>query len=77
MAVWGVLLVSSLDNVLRPILIGRTGSIRIPFLVVLFGVLGGLAAFGPLGLFIGPVLLSVTFALSAEFPSRQAPAPPA
>jgi predicted PurR-regulated permease PerM len=75
MAAWGVFLVSSLDNVLRPILIGRTGSIRIPFLVVFFGVLGGLAAFGPLGLFLGPVLLSVTFALSSEFPSRVAAAP--
>lgn len=69
MSLWGLLLVSSLDNVLRPILIGRTGSIRIPFLVVFFGVLGGLTAFGPLGLFIGPVVLSVTFALAAEFPN--------
>lgn len=69
MAVWGLLLVSSLDNVLRPMLISRTGSIPIPFLVVFFGVLGGLAAFGPLGLFVGPVLLSLTFALIAEFPN--------
>lgn len=75
MGLWGLLLVSSLDNVLRPILISRTGSIRIPFLVVFFGVLGGLTAFGPLGLFLGPVLLSVTFALGAEFPTTRA-APP-
>lgn len=72
MALWGLFLVSSLDNVLRPILISRTGSIRIPFLVVFFGVLGGLTAFGPLGLFIGPVVLSVTFALAAEFPNVSA-----
>jgi predicted PurR-regulated permease PerM len=76
MALWGVLLVSSLDNVLRPLLIARSGTIRIPFLVVFFGVLGGLAAFGILGLFLGPVVLSVAFALIAEFPGRPAPVPP-
>lgn len=70
MALWGFFLVSSVDNVLRPLLISRSGVMQIPFLLVLFGVLGGLAAFGVLGLFVGPVLLSVTFALIAEFPSR-------
>ena len=68
MAIWGAGIVSMLDNVLRPILIG--GGTRIPFLLVFFGVLGGLMAFGLLGLFIGPVLLSVTFALVAEFGGR-------
>jgi predicted PurR-regulated permease PerM len=68
-------MVSSLDNVLRPLLISRSGTIRIPFLVVVFGVLGGLAAFGLLGLFLGPVVLSVAFALIAEFPGRTLPDP--
>lgn len=66
MAVYGVLLVSSIDNVLRPLLISG-GQFPIHFLVVFFGVLGGLAAFGMLGLFLGPVLLSVTFALAMQF----------
>jgi predicted PurR-regulated permease PerM len=66
MAVYGLLLVSSIDNVLRPLLISG-GQIPIHFLVVFFGVLGGLAAFGMLGLFLGPVLLSVTFALATQF----------
>jgi predicted PurR-regulated permease PerM len=70
MAVYGTLLVSSVDNILRPILISRGGAIPIPFLVVFFGVIGGLAAFGLLGLFLGPVVLSVTFALIAEFPGH-------
>lgn len=70
MALWGTLLVSSVDNFLRPLLISRGGAIPIPFLVVFFGVIGGLAAFGLLGLFLGPVILSVTFALIAEFPGR-------
>jgi predicted PurR-regulated permease PerM len=77
MAIWGLVMVSSLDNVLRPLLISRSGTIRIPFLVVMFGVLGGLAAFGLLGLFLGPVVLSVVFALIAEFPGRPAEDAPA
>lgn len=69
MAIYGVLLISSIDNVLRPILISG-GQVPIHFLVVFFGVLGGLASFGMLGLFLGPVLLSVTFALVVEFARR-------
>lgn len=69
MALWGALVVSSVDNVLRPLLIS-SGPTPIPFILVFFGVLGGLAAFGMLGLFLGPVLLSIAFALIAEFPRR-------
>jgi predicted PurR-regulated permease PerM len=68
MAIWGVLLVSTVDNVLRPLLI--SGPTQIPFLLVLFGVLGGLSTLGLLGLFVGPVVLSVAFALLAEFGKR-------
>lgn len=71
MAAYGLLLISSIDNVLRPVLISG-GQVPIHFLVVFFGVLGGLAAFGMLGLFLGPVLLSVTFALVVEFSRREA-----
>jgi predicted PurR-regulated permease PerM len=66
MAIYGTLLISSIDNVLRPLLISG-GEVPIHFLIVFFGVLGGLASFGMLGLFLGPVLLSVGFALVAEF----------
>ena len=69
MALYGLLLISSIDNVLRPLLISG-GQVPIHFLVVFFGVLGGLASFGMLGLFLGPVLLSVTFALVVEFARR-------
>jgi len=69
MAGYGLLLISSIDNVLRPLLISG-GTVPIHFLVVFFGVLGGLASFGMLGLFLGPVLLSVTFALVVEFTRR-------
>lgn len=69
MAIWGVALVSSIDNVLRPILISG-GETRIPFLLVFFGVLGGLIGFGMLGLFLGPVVLAVAFALVVDFGRR-------
>ncbi len=54
---WGFLVVSTVDNVIRPLVI--SGASRIPFLVVLFGVLGGLTTFGAVGLFLGPVILAV------------------
>ncbi|HEY8035502.1 MAG TPA: calcium-translocating P-type ATPase, PMCA-type [Methylobacter sp.] len=54
---WGFFAISTVDNVIRPLVISGAG--RIPFLVVLFGVLGGLTAFGAIGLFLGPVILAV------------------
>lgn len=54
---WGVFVVSTIDNIIRPLVISGAG--RIPFLVVLFGVFGGLQAFGFVGLFLGPIILSV------------------
>lgn len=58
---WGFLVVSTVDNVIRPLVISGAG--RIPFLVVLFGVLGGLTTFGAVGLFLGPVILAVLLAV--------------
>jgi predicted PurR-regulated permease PerM len=57
---WGLLL-SGLDNVLRPLLI--SGRARISALAVFIGVLGGIPAFGPIGLIAGPVVLSLALAL--------------
>ncbi|MDD2659228.1 MAG: AI-2E family transporter [Methylococcales bacterium] len=54
---WGFLAVSTVDNVIRPLVI--SGASRVPFPIVLFGVLGGLSAFGAVGLFLGPVILAV------------------
>jgi predicted PurR-regulated permease PerM len=58
--VWS-LVVASLDNVLRPALIRR--GVDLSLLLILTGVLGGLIAFGIVGLFIGPVILAVTYKL--------------
>jgi predicted PurR-regulated permease PerM len=62
---WGALVVSWIDNLIRPIVI--SSATRIPFLLVLFGVLGGLAAFGLIGLFLGPVILAVLVAVWREW----------
>ncbi|TAN48085.1 MAG: AI-2E family transporter [Methylococcaceae bacterium] len=63
--VWGATLVSTVDNFVRPLVICSNS--RIPFLLVFFGVLGGLAAFGFLGLFLGPVILAVVLAIWREW----------
>ena len=62
---WGALVVSSVDNLVRPLVI--SSATRIPFLLVMFGVLGGLAAFGLVGLFLGPVVLAVLMAVWREW----------
>ena len=58
--VW-MILVGALDNVLRPILIRR--GVDLPLILIITGVIGGLVAFGVVGLFIGPVILAVTYTL--------------
>jgi predicted PurR-regulated permease PerM len=62
--VWTVI-VGSLDNVIRPILI-RKGA-DLPLLLILAGVIGGLVAFGIIGLFVGPVVLAVAYTLVKEW----------
>jgi predicted PurR-regulated permease PerM len=58
---WGVLIVSQVDNFLRPKLIGSRANIHPVF--VLLGVLGGVAAFGFIGLFLGPLLVGATLSV--------------
>ncbi len=60
-AVWGIALVGSVDNFLRPLLI--SGRAEVPTLAVFVGVMGGLSAFGFIGLFIGPIVLGLLVAL--------------
>lgn len=61
MAAWGILVVASVDNFLRPILI--SGRVEVPTLAVFIGVMGGLSAFGFIGLFLGPIVLGLVVAL--------------
>jgi predicted PurR-regulated permease PerM len=55
------LLAGTIDSVVRPVLIKRGANI--PLLLIFAGVIGGLIAFGIIGLFVGPVVLTVTFTL--------------
>lgn len=61
MAAWGAIVVSSVDNFLRPMLI--SGRVDVPTLAVFLGVMGGLSAFGFIGLFLGPIVLGIVVAL--------------
>ncbi|MFM9835154.1 MAG: AI-2E family transporter [Methylophilaceae bacterium] len=62
---WGALVVSWVDNIVRPLVVAQ--SVKIPFILAFFGVLGGLAAFGLVGLFLGPVILAVAYAVWQEW----------
>lgn len=64
-AAWGFLLVSTVDNLIKPLIISR-GS-RLPFAIVFLGVLGGVLAFGVIGAFLGPTLLALGYRLVAEW----------
>ncbi len=65
LAVWGLCVVSWIDNIIRPLVI--SGATKIPFLLIMFGVLGGLASFGMVGVFIGPVILAILLAVWREW----------
>jgi predicted PurR-regulated permease PerM len=66
----------AIDNLLRPLLIKKEANL--PMLLVLVGVLGGLAAFGLVGLFIGPAVLAVSYTLlRAWIAEDETPVPPA
>ncbi len=67
---WGTIVVSQIDNLIRPMVI--SSATRIPFLLVLFGVLGGIGAFGLVGLFLGPVVVAVLLAVWREWLEEQA-----
>jgi predicted PurR-regulated permease PerM len=61
LAVWSVAVVSSADNVVRPLFI--SGRAQISTLPVFLGLLGGVTAFGPIGLVVGPVVVALTLTL--------------
>jgi predicted PurR-regulated permease PerM len=68
--VYGAGVISLVDNFLKPFFISRAG--KLPFLLVLLGVLGGILAFGFIGIFIGPVLLALGFSLAKEWSTAKA-----
>ena len=65
LAVYGTVVVSGADSIIRPWFIARGADL--PFLLTVLGVLGGAVAFGLLGIFLGPVLLGVGYTLMNEW----------
>lgn len=59
--IWGTLAVDLVDNILRPVLI--SGRAEVPTLAVFIGVMGGISAFGLIGVFLGPIVLGLVIAL--------------
>ncbi len=62
--VWGTFIMFMADHFVKPVLIG--GAIQLPFLAVLFGILGGVETLGLLGLFLGPVIMVLFITLWGE-----------
>ncbi|KTC68239.1 transmembrane permease [Legionella birminghamensis] len=62
--VWGTLVMFVADHFIKPVLIG--GAIELPFLAVLFGILGGVETLGLLGLFVGPIVMVLFVTLWQE-----------
>ncbi len=73
LVVWCSILVHPIDNLLRPLLISNAA--HIPFLLVMFGAIGGLTTFGMVGVFVGPVLLGIAMAVWREWAEQQDSSP--
>src|SRR5690606_38392930 len=71
LGVWGMFIISGVDNILNPYLISRGGNL--PLVVVLLGVFGGVLAFGFMGLFLGPTLLAVAYSLLGDWVRKEVP----
>lgn len=59
---WGMLVIGSADNFIRPLVIG--GRTQIPTVFLFFGILGGLQAYGFLGMFLGPAVIAILVAFA-------------
>lgn len=64
-AIWCAAIAGSADNVIKPLLIGKNSDL--PFILIVLGVLGGAIAFGALGVFLGPTLLAIGYALAKDW----------
>ena len=69
LALYGLLAISAVDNLIKPILISHSS--RLPVLLVVLGVLGGAIAFGFIGIFLGPTLLAVGLTLITHWVALQ------
>jgi predicted PurR-regulated permease PerM len=70
LTLWGMLIVGTIDNLLRPILVG--GRLKQHTVLAFISVVGGLFVFGTTGLVLGPIALTITIVLLEAWPERQA-----
>ena len=71
LTLWGMIIVGTIDNLLRPILVGKR--LKLHTLLAFVSVVGGLILFGPAGLILGPVVLTITTELLEIWRNRTAP----
>jgi predicted PurR-regulated permease PerM len=70
MVAWGVLVIGTADNFIRPLIIG--GRTQIPTVFLFFGILGGLQAYGFLGMFLGPAVIAILVAFARIYREQYA-----
>jgi predicted PurR-regulated permease PerM len=70
LVVWMIVVGVAVDNVLKPIIIGKSS--HVPFILIMLGVIGGAAAFGLLGVFVGPTVLAVAHAVLRDWTAAAA-----
>ena len=70
LSLWGLLVVGTIDNLLRPILVGKR--LKLHTVLAFISMVGGLILFGPAGLVLGPVVLTITAELLETWRSRTA-----
>lgn len=68
LGLWGMLLISTMDNLVRPLIIKQ--GINIPYVVLFFATIGGLLKFGFIGLFLGPIIFTTLFTLFKIYERR-------
>ena len=74
MTAWGALVIGTADNFIRPMVIG--GRTQIPTVFLFFGILGGLQAYGFLGMFLGPAVIAILVAFARIYREQYATAAP-
>jgi predicted PurR-regulated permease PerM len=74
LAVWGAVIVSTIDNILYPTLVGS--HLRAHTATILLSILGGIAVFGPIGIVLGPVLFTLATTLLDIWRTRTSPQSP-
>jgi predicted PurR-regulated permease PerM len=71
LAIWGTMLIGLIDNLLMPFMYGKNSHVH-P-LIILFSVLGGIYAFGPLGFLVGPMMVSFFIAILEIYREHMVP----